>query len=697
MRLRTPTIRFHAAALAVCTGWALQALGAGGITPLRPSGKPGALAPTVTPPRQTVPVSSPPVYKDPDFPDAKAAPLRGFFDRSRPKLVVLVHGATSDPDRTRDRVLNTLEWVRAYWGYRMVRAILGAGHPGRPLYTFSGQRLDSRTWPEGAHYITPALSRLPTVAVDENRWDDYFITTSRVVTRRGARQPPVSVLLTHRNGGKSLETQARQAVNQIFTLYNRCLNAYPEFEEPQIILVAHSMGGLVSRYILCNAFSLRDRAARFRADFIRNRTICLVTLATPHEGSPAADAVDRLVRELTQVPPFLQGIFDGLGIQNPMEYLLRQTPLGSAYDEATRDLMVSRMHWLNRGPLEPARAIRSDGTLIPIYAVGGRTPDRGVFNRPYVPQAPDLLRAVNNDFETAAHVAGLVAIDYLFKTRGENWGSPPDPSLDRVQRVSVRVLVETNVQEAVDQISGNPGFRAAAEAAGGATQLALRSLRNRFDIYAPMYLDRKWKGQLGSCPFPFPHWVCGNFVLPWKDCRSLTPGCISSVLYNLGYNVGQLFSCALPDSWRKEETIDVPCVQLVPFGSVPPSDGEVDSDGMVPLDSALGWTLGRGRENPRYFDHTRQWLAGGRRQWGSWYRYLDGPWNRDNHGSILSNAEVGGWIHHSIVSQAGPLPGPGELSTWPRIFQRGQQIVRPESRETAPLKQPPLPTRPKGR
>src|SRR5207237_6310373 len=62
-----------------------------------------------------------------------------------------------------------------------------------------------------------------------------------------------------------------------------------------------SMGGLVSRVILCNpaeainggkgrrqtiALSSDDR---MKADFIRRRTLYLTTLATPHQGSPEGD------------------------------------------------------------------------------------------------------------------------------------------------------------------------------------------------------------------------------------------------------------------------------------------------------------------------------------------------------------------------------------------------------------------------
>jgi len=61
------------------------------------------------------------------------------------------------------------------------------------------------------------------------------------------------------------------------TQFAAFVNSYPELQGKRIIIVAHSMGGLVSRYALNTNQELRQK------------TIRLITLGTPHLGSPGAN------------------------------------------------------------------------------------------------------------------------------------------------------------------------------------------------------------------------------------------------------------------------------------------------------------------------------------------------------------------------------------------------------------------------
>jgi hypothetical protein len=158
---------------------------------------------------------------------------------------------------------------------------------------------------------------------------------------------------------------------------------------------------------------------------------------------------------------------------------------------------------------------------------------------------------------------------------------------------------------------------------------------------------------------------------------------MKNILLNLGYNLQQAASCINPltidQNWHFKENINIPCVRLLDINARP-SDGEVDSDGMVSLDSTQGFRLGRGVGEREYFDHTKSWLVGDKYINGSWYRHYDAPWNssglnNDNHGTIRDNAELALWIYQRLVSAAGPRPGPGPVSAWPRLQLQGERMI----------------------
>jgi hypothetical protein len=91
------------------------------------------------------------------------------------------------------------------------------------------------------------------------------------------------------------------------------------------------------------------------------------------------------------------------------------------------------------------------------------------------------------------------------------------------------------------------------------------------------------------------------------------------------------------------------------------SDGEVDSDGVVPFSSAMGFSLGT--DIPEFFDHRRNDGPNGRP--GSWYRFYDSPMENMSH-AMQHQHTTGKFLRDTILGPgAGPVPGPGPLSVFP--------------------------------
>jgi len=95
------------------------------------------------------------------------------------------------------------------------------------------------------------------------------------------------------------------------------------------------------------------------------------------------------------------------------------------------------------------------------------------------------------------------------------------------------------------------------------------------------------------------------------------------------------------------------------FSNVPASDDEIDDDGVVGFESAVGFSLGT--TTPLFFDHTRNDANG---LPGSWYRIFDSPLEKECHG-MQHQWDVGRWVR-STFANAGPVPAAqGELSVFP--------------------------------
>ena len=567
-------------------------------------------------------------------PDAEPFP----FDPGRPTLVVLLHGMT--PSLELDDEVGTHAYARRYWGFHFVRELLGGPAPRLE----DGEALDPERW----------LGQAPK---DDDPRHGLLLRADGDTDR--------AVFVVTRDGSRGLGEQAAAAAAQIeagLERYRRILaSAAPDASgadpEPQIALVAHSFGGLVARYLLTNPpldggpFGT-DATTRARADAIRDRTLFLVTLGTPHEGSSAADravllaAVDELVREELVRPnaftrrwiaPLLDEGATLLRFEDPVTEHLR-TDVWAALNDP------------NEGLLAAHRARRGDGTPVPVYALAARAPGGHFFVDPMVSdriefelaawyaEQLDLPPAFYREFLLQMLFADPTMHALEIPMRG--WGRAsdhpaPKAVLDRVTRVPT----------ALERIAFGP------QDARVVIELAARVDYLR-GPYAGEIETRGWLGRL---------WC---LVVRCSEA----PGVIDA---------GSVADVDLSG-------IEAPTVAIVrdrlldrePPGAAPPieqpegrvGDGEIDADGVVPVPSALGYLLGAD-EGP-YLAADREWTVAGERQRGSWYRpdlvdpEAELPWTFLHHIDLQWAPEVAAWIAEELLGSAGPDPRGGDVSGW---------------------------------
>jgi pimeloyl-ACP methyl ester carboxylesterase len=530
------------------------------------------------------------------------------FAQNRPTVVVLLHGATRTPQP--EGITGTLEGSRAYWGYHYVAALLGTSN----LQTLAGAKLTEATW--------------QTDAVNDSSRDDHILQgdTNRYV------------MLTHRDGSAFLGPQTNAAVTQIYDLYQHLATTLGE--EPQLVLLAHSMGGLVGRYLLSNpdvrrpAFMLDDET-RQRADFIRDRTLYLITMSTPHTGSLAADHA-LTIEKATALSEKLLEQFDLSRDDDPQRLAMGFL---RAYQDSTQHLRTDTLAQLNApgGLLEPHHARRTDGTLVPVYTLSGRSPAGGFFGNPNMDLEAELTlldtqgQRIGIGSKLLNDSLNMIVSDYMmsnFPGLSRGWGeTPPDlPFLDKVRRYS-------------------PYKRDVKLSDGNVVP---------FEGFPTYYLNHAWTG-LKDKPAGFVDvelWL--EYLLPERDTL------MADVL---------LGSPDLPLSVAREQYLGASVTHNVQRGSA--TDGFVDSDGVVSLTSGLGLFLSTAESD--YFSHEKLWQFGSSKERGSWYRVYDAPYPQDkdtfpwewgNHSFVQYSPEVAGWLEQHIISVAGPYVGEDIVSQW---------------------------------
>ena len=530
-----------------------------------------------------------------------AAPMA--FAKNRPTVVVLISGVTGFP--TRDNHIGTLKGARNYWGYDFVFDFLGST-TDRPT-TFTNDDPVSGTI---------AKFQWETRFINSDQPTDHFLTIYGR-PKLDANTPfytPFSLMMTYRDGSLSYKKQVVNTASQIVTLYNSVFREWPEEKKPQLILLCHSFGGVIARTICSKPNSVPSNnpllvvetftdAEKRDMEFIRNKTVHITTLSTPHEGSPITwnAALGTL---LQHVPWFFGPQIDD---SDPDTYILKQ-------------LAVSYMDNINKTILRPELCKRSDGTLIPIHTLGGR-----------VPAGPEFFADPNVNDNNLTTIDGGI-------------GSANVTSLERDQ-----------------------------------------SNRNKFECYNLVRVDYAMHLFFGGPTFrPWGATPSTNTDLDIIKITDVQPvlGCLTPPIYNA------LSFAASPrlfyqrNSWSniEGELFGVKGGCTFKFSSnanTAVSDGEIDSDGFVPINSSLGVNLGTPNKN--YFDHSVNWAAAGGSP-GSWYRFYKSKADFHNHGTIKFSGEIGQWLRENIIGNtptallfgtldrfksAGPKTGAnGTVSAW---------------------------------
>ncbi|HRK20303.1 MAG TPA: hypothetical protein PLX06_00740 [Fimbriimonadaceae bacterium] len=527
------------------------------------------------------------------------------FSPTRPRLVVLLHGVTSEPQQAIQEGIATSLHTRWYWGMGLIQGIMGT--PGethaRVVQPVTLGGMSIRTIPVGewhwdkgpdpkvpdqAPIVVPMGGRrtLPNeTAMAKAAVQDYI----KSVMTPGA-EPATAVMVNFRDGSKHLMPQTGATIEQVYNTYQYAFGKLPLAQQPQIYFVGHSFGGVVARAIFANptgADLFGNKLAahqRTMADFLRSRTVLLGTLSTPHLGTPMGDQagdVAAWVRRRGGNVKSLVGTVDSATNTEPLKSLGIATNLTrTAHDgmiaaldsiSGERDCLqdLTRMPEYNAGILKPDTGRRRDGgSMIPIFTMSGRSPGATYYDR--------------------ERGAALFSQKVM-----------PNSGIDALR--SGRVGKEASLLYMVQSLLYREGY------------------------------GKEGKKVWGSATIP----EADYFTSPYKG---------------IGRTAARPLSEGIEITLGKVATTLTDFLKGQPFAYGP--DGENDSDGFLGFDSGHGLGL-----------PGNHWYRAFRRDY---YGHLM-PWDLDHHGSMMFNIGTGIWIHNVLLREAGPIVAPGHLSRYPMM------------------------------
>ena len=550
---------------------------------------------------------------------------------SRNKVAVLIHGITSPPQNAPSEGIGTMRHTGYYWGYDFISGVVGdtykpnSDHALQMTTTEASGVLAVTEVTRGAWNrcggITPASGSCPVsdggAPGARGRLAPVFSRFEPAWTEPDANRSGygwTAAMVTFRDGSRHLAEQLPAAIDQIYDTYQAHFGALPADQQPQLYLVGHSYGGVISRALTTPmdpadptplAPTTLTPEQRRRAAFLRDRTVLVGTLSTPHEGAPTpdyantmtdmADALaDAVKQEIDDLPDILfseqpaisvSDLTSGGGTTGGTEFG-SEGRLGSptrgeakaavssglaaaqAFISGYRDVFddINAQATANQTFLAPTRAVRTDGSAIPLYTMSGRLSgdrffwlNRGLLENTGIERFDRLNVAVSRldmvdvmrSGRAGMEAGGLLAIEMLIQrlgigeSPGHPWGRSSDPAMDK---------------------TSTPRYSQPGPVGGLATEAVLLAER--------------------------------------------------LLSYRHGYGLGP--------------------------------DGDVDSDGFVSVASGHGVGL---NAPAWYRTHTG---------YGGWM-----PWDVDNHGSLMFNPGNGAWIHNHLLRGAGPLAAPGPWSAWP--------------------------------
>lgn len=354
---------------------------------------------------------------------------------SRPTLFILISGGTSAPNSgiplveplDADKRPGTVGYSRFYFDFPFVQGILGATGP---LFTMGGTSLSSTSW--------------KTTALESTVGNQFAFRNNPLTLTAAARATTPAVALVRLNGSKGIGEMARQALSEIVTLVDT-------FERhtarrPFLIIAGHSKGGLVTRYIMSNPetrpggvagvnFTADERSAVTR---LRNQTRCCITIASPHTGSPLPDhAIELRQGAAAAIQGQVQMAWNAMRLAASLVRI--NLPAASPINITSNVIGImgnpddlghlTTQFWntMNNGDLHPSRMVRSDGTRIPFFLYGGRTPAADFFATASFtgaggPSAASLLPN-HSQFHINHMTNALIGLDYaLHNAVGGDWG-----------------------------------------------------------------------------------------------------------------------------------------------------------------------------------------------------------------------------------------------------------------------------------
>ncbi|HCN29251.1 MAG TPA: hypothetical protein DIT64_10985 [Verrucomicrobiales bacterium] len=514
---------------------------------------------------------------------------------SRPTLVLLIHGGTSAPNsplpfvepEDDEKRPGTVGYSRFYFDFPFVSGILGSTR----LYTLRGEELDSANWK--SEFLSSERSDQFALANDPSN------TASRATTN--------AVGLVRLDGSRGIGEMSRTALREIRALVDEF--ARHSNRRPFVVLVGHSKGGLVTRYLMSEPqgnvaginLTADERSAIRR---LRNQVRYCVTISSPHTGSPLPDYAIEFRESSAAV---VQGMVQAAWNTVRAAAATRGIPLPAASPvNVTTDIIrlmgnpddlghLTTQFWntMNNGPLHPSRMVRDDGTRIPFFLYGGRTPGAEFFATANMlglgGPALNTLLPSHPQSQVNHMTQALIGLDYaLHNVVGGDWGR-------------IRLA--------------------------GAASKNLDIVRRAWPVFG-----------------------------------------IPNRMSNPGERVFLLGVEGAPTYYLRNQ-----------------GDNETDSDGMVSMDSALGIGLFTGPstiENLQVLNVPvpatvmEPWernvrspapgQAAANAPLGSWYRMYSGPWNMQNHTTIVKRRELGVELNR-LLRIAGPLASAtsGTTSIWP--------------------------------
>lgn len=525
------------------------------------------------------------------------------INKTRPRLVVLLHGVTPEVGQDPEAKIGQPGHARYYWGFDFIKGLQGRldeDKMGVITPRINGSLRATNTTTHDWRPDTPdanafdyapicfPISGWGTIPASMQNNQTFIKDYIRLMTKAPGAQNTM-VMINTRDGSKHFMHQLAETIEEVYASYTIAFGDLPEAQQPQIYLVTHSFGGIIARGILANPtqpdlFGRRLTGnQRRKCEYLRKRVVLVNTMAGPHTGTfigdPASDVADYVSANGWGI---IRAIMGNMLFAVASGEFLTEEELNNETRNALegalnaiagkRDCLedLRRVPEYNAGILHPNTARRWDGgPMVPIYTAAGRNPGGRYF---------DDDRSV-------------------FYLGGVEWN--PVDTIDLMKKAG-RFGKEASLLNLISAVLHQEGYgREGGRPWGTATLAEGDRVSNPFEGTGP------------------------------RTARGLAAGWGPNFLNLL--TVGRHFLAGEPYGTKT-------------------GDGQWDDDGFLGWDSAQAI----GIDAPNYYRLFDNQMYG---------TLL--PWDIDNHGSMMFNAGNGAWIHNELIREAGPVVSSGaRRSVW---------------------------------